>query len=59
LCGQPIANHPPRDFCVKKMLWIIGFNTRLTGRGLTVNTKETIKLGYHNQYFIIKLQNQF
>lgn len=30
---QSIVNHAPRDFRVSKTLWLIVFNTGLTGRG--------------------------
>lgn len=32
---QPIANPPPRDFWIRKLLWKIGLKAGLTGRGLT------------------------
>ena len=35
---QPIANRSPSDFCVRKTMWIISFNTELTGREFPVNS---------------------
>jgi len=41
LAGRPVqrivgllADSQPHDFCARKMLWIIEFNSGLTGRGL-------------------------
>ena len=32
-----IANHSPRDFCIRIMLWIIVFKARLRERGLNIS----------------------